>query len=506
MRLIDANQIYDTAEACTATREAVDHPGVATFVQCTRQLLAEAAPHLEDELASALVRVVKRARWNMHSTPMHLSAPELGLGALAAALARHAEQASVAYGERVADPASEAAALLSGLAQCNEDPMGSRIAEILGTGRRAGRPSWSGARRSRQRSSSRCSATAEGSPSSPRSSSAASRRSRPWLSPVRRGWYQAHVIGAPRAEQLCFVHYGWIRDEESGGGLIEGARSTGVTRRIRIATPAWPVGGDTIDARDLAPEVDWAALVSAPGVRGQDDRVAEPVQANAFLLAGDHLVYLPAAEGPRVDVIDLDPDSHQVVQSRPARSVAPGDYLLLRSVEAGEDYLQAVANTRLGADAAQLRDLQAHWKEALWRYVMRNGHGATVQAMFDGGAAVANIGYWLLPDSIRTQNPSDFEILMGLIGLGPQTAELWEAMGRIRRAHTWAGAQIRKLLEEQILRSDLTELHRSGQLDCELEGVDAGALSIFRVEGRSPEPVMVQPSWLRWPRKLDPER
>lgn len=503
MRLTAADAIYAAASSCTATREAVEHDGVRTFVRVAKQLLRSAAPYPDDELATRMVRTVKRARWNLHSIPLPLNSPLLGLTDLAGALERDGHRAGVFYGEDLGAAGTDSAEILRLLAELPDNPMGVRIADILRTGnpRRSAvlvrRPEFAAAIESFL-------AVAGVRVSVVSQEQLRDMRLLETLvvaGPTR--WYQRHVTSAPRAEQLCFVHYGWIQDEHAAGGLLEGSRSSKVDREIRVAVPGRRDEPDAVDANDLVPEIDWSSFTRHVAAETDDDRVTEPVRANGFLLATDYFVYLPADDGPAVDVIDLHSDRRQAVHRKQARSVTAGDYLLLRSSFGGEDYLQTVANTRLGPDATHLRSMQAEWKAALRKRLAFQGYAAVAQALRRQGTQVVNLAYWVLPDTIRTQHWSDFTILMKYIGLGNRADEIWAAMERINDAHIWAGFQIRKLLEAQVLHSDLSELRRSGRLDFELDGVDAGTLTIFRVEGRSPEPVMVPPSWLRWPRRVD---
>jgi hypothetical protein len=92
---------------------------------------------------------------------------------------------------------------------------------------------------------------------------------------------------------------------------------------------------------------------------------------------------------------------------------------------------------------------------------------------------------------------------MEYIGLGDQSQTLWAAMEEIHGAHIAAGQKARSLLEAAVLRADLTELIQHGRINVSLSEIDAGALSVFRVEDCSPNIQMIDEDDLRVLRQLE---
>ncbi len=503
MNLHRATSLYEVAQCCTATRETVEHPAVRRYVLDVRSLNRSIVDRPDDELLGLIGKRARRARWDLHSIPLPLDSSTVDAHGSSESLKDLADRVGRAYGEALASLAVSTAGSLDEVGRSTDCPLGDRVIEILSTGN----PSRSAVLVRRGEFVGpistwlqNCMGSAVRVITQEELSVIEPLETLVILGPSR--WYHRYVMGAPRAEQMAFVHFAWVSDDAQSEALLPGAESAGVVRPIR--------GGHTMvsdlpieDAEGLVPSIDWDAVVQASR---RESEVAEQgmVESNAYVLSGGYSVYLEALEGPRIYVIDLEADGTQRVRNEPTRSVSGGDHLLLRSARGGDDYIRTIANRLLGHEALQLRGLQERWKKALRDKVVRVGGVEPARADLQRlGTRVQNVSYWMSMENIRTLWREDFEILMDYIGLEGQAPTLWPAMKRISDAHTRAGSHLRQLLEAQVLDSDLTELRRAGRMDFELEGVDAGVLSIFRVESRSPTTTEVPQSWLRWPEKLE---
>jgi hypothetical protein len=301
-------------------------------------------------------------------------------------------------------------------------------------------------------------------------------------------WYPAHVLSAPRAELLCFVHYTWLRDREVDTRVFAGSPQP-AGARLRTAEvpfrPGDPVVTDAIDADELVPTVNWDALAKAATSRTSGPGDPDVVEGRLFVLAGGRGVYLETAEGATIDTVDVEADE-QRLRSTQARSIGPGDYIVLRTEGGTGDYIPEVANAQLGKKASQLRALQRLWKEALRERVRVSGFAGVERDLRDLGIRSPNLRYRLWYRSIRTQNPQDFRTLMDYLDLGDRAAVIWTAMGEIVDAHRKAGHEVRRQLEQAFEQADLDDLLQTGRLDVSLEALEAGMLSAIRVEARSP--------------------
>jgi hypothetical protein len=222
------------------------------------------------------------------------------------------------------------------------------------------------------------------------------------------------------------------------------------------------------------------------------------VPANLYLLADGYSVFLEASDGPTIDVvIDLEPGGHPKLRSERTRLIEVGSYIVLRSEGGSGDYIPGIADARLGTRASWLRAIQALWKSVLRLQVQERGFAPIERDLRLLGVCSPNLRYRLWRHSLRSRDPNDFRILMEYIGLGDRAAEIWTAMEDLFDAHLHAGQDVRKLLENAVLEADSEQLIRTGRVDVRLTEMDAGTLSVLRVEGRSPETAAVDEDELR---------
>jgi hypothetical protein len=185
------------------------------------------------------------------------------------------------------------------------------------------------------------------------------------------------------------------------------------------------------------------------------------------------------------------------LRSERTRAIAAGDFIVLRSEGGSGDYIPGVADKRMGRRARELRGLQTLWKEALRGQIRAKGFSQVDREVRALGISSPNLRYRISRNSLRSRNPSDFRILMEYVGLGDRASEIWSGMGEIFDAHLRAGQDVRKLLEEAVLATDTEHLVQTGRVNVRLPTMDAGTLSVVRVDGRSPELVQVDEDDLR---------
>ncbi|MSO38448.1 MAG: hypothetical protein EXQ69_09415 [Acidimicrobiia bacterium] len=318
--------------------------------------------------------------------------------------------------------------------------------------------------------------------------------------------YPLHLLSAPRAAVMCFVYFDWVRDRDRDTRLFPGSPiAPGVSFRSSPSTLV-AVPDEGVDAATLVPVVDWDAMGRASSTNGDGSGdEASIVDANQFLLAGGHCVYLEAVEGPKICVINLEPGSKADLRFAETQTIGPDDYIVLRIAGENRDYIGEIADKDMGQDAARLRALQTEWKTLLHGRVRERGFSRVEQELRDLGVTRPYLLYRLAPDSIRTHNRNDFQLLMVYVGIEDRADEMWTAMGKIVNAHKRAGRRVRKLLEKALLETDTQALIQTGWVDVQLQENDAGTLSVFRVEARSPVVTPVAQDDLQVLHRVEPD-
>jgi hypothetical protein len=499
MSLEMVDRLYVLALACQAYRLPVRDPQIELLDRLTGRFLARLGPEESSEYWLRIARSLRRIRWDLHSVPLPPSDPYLRLGRRVEELSGWLKVgAQVAEAQTIAD-VEGAVEVLRSLVAPASSPLVDAVADVL----RASRGS--GVLLLRQSQS--VEAVTQWLVSGEIEGQAITPEQLRQLPPANRivacgpcSWYPPQLLVAPRAEEIWFVHHGWLRDDDVAAGSLD-HRADGVGRTIQSTGAAW-VPSDPIRAAEIVPAIDWDTLVSVPSAGSGEE--ADAVRASVFLLADDLRVFIDADEGPSIFTVDPDAPAGHRVRRVPTRSVSPGDYLLLRTARGADDFIRTAADQLLGSDAAQLRALQGEWKAAVRERVQTVGIGGALRELQARGIGALNLRYWLSDDSIRTANPRDFKILMEYAGLGDRVGEIWSAMERIDNMHREAGQRIRALLEDEVEGGDLTRLRQRGRLDVDLgAAAGAGSLSICRVEAKAPKTVLVSRTWLRAPQQVD---
>jgi hypothetical protein len=498
MSLVMADRLYALALACQAYRFPVRDPQIQLLDRLTGRFLARLGPEETSEYWLRIARSIRRIRWDLHTVPLPPSDPYLELGRRIEELSGWLKVGAQIAQAQTTDDIEGAVGVLRSIVASTSSPLADAVADAV----RASRGS--GVLLLRQSPSVEAvrlwlvAGGIEGEVITPEQLRQ--------LPPTNRivacgpfSWYPPQLLVAPRAEEVWFVHHGWLRDDEVAAGSLD-RRANGVGRMIQPTGAAW-VPTNPIRAAEIVPAIDWDTLVSVPSAGSSEE--ADAVRAGVFLLADDLRVFIEADEGPSIFTVDPDAPAGHRVRRAPTRSVGAGDYLLLRTARGADDFIRTAADQLLGNDAAQLRALQEEWKAALSERVQKVGIVGGLRELKARGIRALNLRYWLSPDNIRTADPRDFKILMEYAGLRDRVGEMWSAMERIDNMHREAGQRIRALLEDEVERGDLTRLRQRGRLDVDLGAAGAGSLSICRVEAKAPNIVLVSRTWLRAPQQVD---
>lgn len=507
MTFAEAVKIYSTSARATATREVVDAPNVRLLAIGVNQLRSKLY-HFDsggDDLWTSVVRRFSRILRELTFTPLSPSSSGFDLAGSVNYLSLLATAARGNYQDELTSLLDACIDALARLSHDSSNFLGDLIVDILSTadpsasGLLLKTPHFDSVAKWVLTRSPRLRVMAEGEV--------------PYCydmenlivaGPSYR--FPSHLLSAPRAETTCFVHYNFIRDRVNDTRLFAGSRQW-PTLAIRLANTSAASGGAEIEEEFLFPVIDWDAVAKASRAQGlpQGDDI-EIVPANLLLLTGGYSVYLEASDGPRIDVVaDLEFGKQPKLHRIKTTSVQPGDYIVVRSEGGSGDYIESIADSLLGTRAAPLRRLHDRWKRALRTSVRATGISIAEDELRILGIPSPNIRYRMLRSTLRSQKYEDFRILMEYINLGDEANAIWNAMKDLSSAHIRAGHRVRKLLEKALVGSDPHQLMSAGRADIRLKEMDAGALSIFRVAGRSPEIVSINEDELHVIRRMKPD-
>lgn len=295
------------------------------------------------------------------------------------------------------------------------------------------------------------------------------------IGPAR--WFQEHeyIFTAPRSRVIHIISYKWIKDSWKKRPVFIPGKAEVLTTHTGLFDPG-----------EFVPEFDWDR-VSRRLPRNTHPNEIDDVEARLYVLDGGVAVFLDVSLDAKILVIDLE-DTRRIRRIR-CKEVQPDMFILLRT-SGGGDYIVPVADSILGAKAREVRGTQEQWKTALSRKVRDRGMQEVSNALRSLGSLRAspfNIRNWMSSRSIRPQDFSDFQAIMEFIRMTDKTEEFWKNADIIDAAHRQAGFRIRSLLLKEVMRSDPTIFHKSGQVTFELAEADGGSITAFRVDQISPQ-------------------
>jgi hypothetical protein len=232
----------------------------------------------------------------------------------------------------------------------------------------------------------------------------------------------------------------------------------------------------------------------------------EYVEAHLFLLEGETAVFIDA--NTQQHIIDLQADGEHQVKKIPVTNIEPDMFIILRT-SGGGDYIIPLANWFLGEKAQHFRELQELWKIRLKHQVRMSGLNGVSWKLNNLGSKLAtkkhNIRNWMSYRNIRPENDKDFNAILKLVGLADRLNEFHEAAHSIENAHIKAGHHIRKLLLEEVRKSNLKQLEQQGKINFQLSEAYSGSMTAFRVVEINTETTRIPYSKIAHPFQLDSE-
>ena len=473
--------LYSVGERATITRETVDHDGVTNLLSGVRNFLREIPEPEEGTSEHRLCRVLRRARWHVGTVPLPFSHGQLALNTAAKEIL---DIASHAAGPEMA-LVKEIARLLHSLAKLDDDPLGDLVREIaeLAPGSKTGLLVTDG--KSLEAVQKAFAATA-----GLHALVASQLRSTESLDTIlavgASDWFEPHVISAPRAEQVCFVHYSGVLDGTSSSGILFKSESNGVDRDIRNGVVR-QVHSDFGSAADFQLEIDWSPLAGL--AKGTASHSGDDISSGlAIYVSPDSFIILdPMQKVAAIDIGEL--TAGEATNTVEARRLVVGTAIVIRSEDATKDLIAHVADAILGPEATFLRKRQQEWKNELRDWIRKFGRSGVEASLKMSGYKNPHLDYRLSPHSMKTQRREDWDIMMNYLKLGADRDALWEDMKKLNSAHQKAGREIRRRLDELLLQQDWPALFREGHLNVETDEESLGSLSVHRIEGINPEPV-----------------
>lgn len=301
-------------------------------------------------------------------------------------------------------------------------------------------------------------------------------------------FFKPTAVTAPRTAEVTFILPAWFGDRAAPRSAIAQYAEGGirVTSRLTEAgdVPTL-VSGDTapdledIPEEDLLPQPAWGSRVS-------EDRApnADEVEARKILLSGSRAIWLDD-DGERIRALDPTQPQGERVGYCDVAALAPGTFLLLREGEAERASLHALAFARIGGRAFAIQESQATWKSAIVGRLKVLGIRESERALRALGiSAAGQVRAWASAHVIRPQSDSDFERLLGWLGLPvhPYFAHASLLRHEVHRATR----DLRERLETAADVADLHELERVGHMTLNTDEPGFRCMFVTRVLAIAP--------------------
>jgi len=308
------------------------------------------------------------------------------------------------------------------------------------------------------------------------------------------------VWRAPRASNLYFLSFQWIRDNFKPEPTFNVApnRVPVHIQEININDPENAEREDLehkdyqTDARDInfSPV---ELILPGTSVAGEGDYDAI-CDSRLLLLEDGSFIYKEIKKISRI--VEFTPQAE--INKIENKALEPGMPLIVRTEGSG-DSIAAVADMLFGGNADKIRSKQDKWKIAFRKklFTYETAH-EVADALTSLGAPTANeinVRNWQHNDTIKPKKEDDFKAIMAFSGLEDRSDEFWENAKIITQMHIRAGKEISKLLLSRINASKMTDLKKYGRIDIEISGL-SGKVSVIMIESVLPDIYQVPASQL----------
>lgn len=301
-----------------------------------------------------------------------------------------------------------------------------------------------------------------------------------------------HVWRAPRASDLYFLSFNWIRDDFEPKPTFD-VKPNKVPVRIqkeRVGATCADHGKKIqknekiqVDIRDI----DFSPVELVPrGLIATNAGYYEAIcESRLLMLEDETFIYKEVESFSRI--VEFTPQAE--IKKIPTNKLERGMPLVVRTEGSG-DSIAAVADMLFGELADEIRSKQEKWKIAFRRklFTFSTLHEVAI-VLTSLGAPTANetnVRNWQRNDTIKPKNENDFKAIMVFSELADMSEEYWKNARQIDLMHKKAGRKISKLLLGRINDTSRTDLEKYGRIDVELSGL-SGKVSLIRIEAILPE-------------------
>lgn len=297
------------------------------------------------------------------------------------------------------------------------------------------------------------------------------------------------VWRSPRANDLFFLSYDWIRDDfdpkptfdtDINKVYVHVSRATVTQGKSEEGQRAQQ--GEGIDPAeiDFSP-VEFFSLKPSTSSTGHYEAICE----SRLLALGDGTAILKEKERSS-RIVEFYPQL--IINKIPNQELETGMFLIVRTEGSG-DSVAAVADMLFGEKKLDIRDKQEKWKIAFRRKLLTySSVNKVADILTNMGAPTANetnVRNWQRNDTIKPHNEDDFKAIMAFSGLTDLQDECWENARKIDLMHKKAGKEISRILYNMIHDSKKVVLEKYGRLDVEIPGL-TGKVSVVRIESILP--------------------
>ena len=322
------------------------------------------------------------------------------------------------------------------------------------------------------------------------------------------------LFSSPRSSTLDFISYSWVKNTVNRESAFDCAKFdskilNAEKSKIEFERDKHADKQDIEDADTYLPVPDISYLKSrltqSTSAEGSDD-IEEAVNARIIILTGNKAVFIEAEKDSKSFVLNLNEEGHN--DNEPDQNIEDeedddvnessdmlgryfnddlqeGMFLLLRT-GGGGDFIVPVADKILGDMKIKCRGMQKQWKDLLKSKIKEHGIEKVRKMIISAGGTnvhVATIRNWANERNIRPGTPQNFKALLHMLGIEHEFDKYDENAEIILAAHRKAGMHIRRLLIQQIKKSDMKSLLEEGIMRFNLTDIDTCAsMTAYRIE------------------------
>ena len=301
--------------------------------------------------------------------------------------------------------------------------------------------------------------------------------------------FPEYILTSPRTSQLKIVSYNWLNIDWQNEPIFENSDNF---TEVFIQKPYTKgqidnsITNNLIEANEILPQnPNWREIADNFNSTYSDSN-EDVIEAKLFVLMEQSMGILLNIE-KKVFTVTYHVSENPELLKIPVSNIEPNMFILLRS-NGDEDYITPLANQILGDKAEEYAQLQQEWKSKLRSLVKCYGIEAISKGLVAKGLEEAknhqNIKNWMSADHIK---PRGLMTILDYLDLDHRSYKFKEAATLIRQAHQKAGFYVRKLLLNQLQKSDLSNLVKLGSMEIELKEIRGVSLIAYRVTEVLPE-------------------